>query len=140
MARTERTRCWRVPIRPVTPFITMPTLRTMTSRLLPRMSLYSFNVILYPPPRPRAVADYDPVVQGKLLSGLQRVLVVEHERATHAGVGIVAHEPLAREPHVRRGIHKQDCGAMSGPVVQPDVRQPRGRLAHHFRSLQPVRG
>src|ERR1044071_9633379 len=40
-ARTERMRCWLVPIRPVTPFIMMPTRRITAphGKRVPRVSL-----------------------------------------------------------------------------------------------------
>jgi len=51
----------------VTPFITIATFRTITSRLLPRVSVYAVDVILYPLARPRAVSENDTIVQGEFL-------------------------------------------------------------------------
>src|SRR5919206_107909 len=38
MATIERMRCWLVPMRPVTPFIMMPILRSATVCLLPALN------------------------------------------------------------------------------------------------------
>jgi hypothetical protein len=56
----------------------------MTSRLLPRVSVYTVNVILYPRTRPRTVAEHDAIVQGELLFWLQRVLLNMNEQLAQA--------------------------------------------------------
>jgi len=125
----------------------MATVRPLTAQLLPRLSGYAIDVFLYPRAWPRAVAKHHTIVQDEFLSWLQRVLFVEHERATRAGIRIVAHGPhqasvrlvaadqLAGNPGVRGRIKKQEVGTATGPVVEPDVSAPRGFLAHPLRSL-----
>src|SRR5256885_121045 len=72
------------------------------------------------------------------LGGLQRVHLVEHERAADARVRLAADEPLRWVARVVRVVDEHQRGGAIGLVVATRERQPRRAPAHRLRALQVV--
>src|SRR5579875_3568422 len=97
---------------------------------------YSSYILFHLRARPLARGQHHTIGQGKLLTRLEDVLLVEHERTAHTGIWIVAHKPFRRKTRIAGLVNKDERRIFTVPIVPATEGQPGRDLAHDLGPFQ----